>query len=275
MNARMNRGLREQANQPEEQAGRKAEMTLLDLCEPLFDYLCQLNRWAAWGAVPPYKEVRENIVELFDSIKRVADGNKSLIRSYSEVELPLVFSVDHIISEGNYGEVTTNWRENRLAFNWRAEKHRTGDSNFFTRLDDMLNDQSQSAIEKLKVMRVCMGLGMAGVFKRDPEQARRKMKEVIERLGAERTLTNDHITPDAYHCLPLDPRTDGVRVLVGMLIVTVLIVVFTLVFNVAMYWQATEDLDRALHKIEDTKVSLRVGPDVSPSFRSGVRWGPT
>ena len=44
-------------------------MTLLELCEPLFQYVCRLNRSARKGATPDEETVRADLQKILADIK--------------------------------------------------------------------------------------------------------------------------------------------------------------------------------------------------------------
>ena len=53
-------------------------MTLLDLCEPLFQYICTLSREARGGGRRGFNDVRADVKRLLDELKQKAGSNVQL-----------------------------------------------------------------------------------------------------------------------------------------------------------------------------------------------------
>ncbi|MEI9893452.1 MAG: DotU family type IV/VI secretion system protein [Chthoniobacter sp.] len=101
-------------------------MTLLDLYEPLFQYICVVNRIAHKGGPETleYGTLRANILALLSSIKQRADQEPLVALQAGKLELPVLFFVDSMIAESKLPGAS-QWHQNRLAFeknNWRATK---------------------------------------------------------------------------------------------------------------------------------------------------------
>ena len=120
-------------------------MTLLQVTEPLFQYVCRLNRLGrrnpgqkhtgdtsfisasreaaqtAAPVVPPrsgnldYAVVRSEIKGIFEDMAAKAMSEGRLSQQYRRVELPLIFFVDSMICEGSL-PFAAEWNQNRLAF---------------------------------------------------------------------------------------------------------------------------------------------------------------
>ncbi|MGB7838830.1 MAG: hypothetical protein WBL40_12040 [Terrimicrobiaceae bacterium] len=78
-------------------------MTLFDLYEPLFQYICMLNRIARKGSKEAieYGSLRTEIVSLLDSINKRAQADPLLALQAKKLEMPVTFFVDSMISESN------------------------------------------------------------------------------------------------------------------------------------------------------------------------------
>src|ERR1039458_2229742 len=103
-------------------------MTLLELCEPLFLKICELNRMARLGQSQEYLEVRGEIKELLDDIQRKAGAEVKLAAHAEELKMPLTFFVDSMIACSKL-KLKDEWQQNRLA----KERYNVlnGDSEFF------------------------------------------------------------------------------------------------------------------------------------------------
>jgi len=158
-------------------------MTLLQLTEPLFQYICRLNRIARRGAAPKpggetttfgdtafitrpppgapagpqaaaasarvmnldYSVARSEIKALFEDMMSKATSDSRLSQQARKMELPLIFFVDSMISESNL-PFAGQWNQNRLAYD---RQELAGDEKFFDLLDETLKDSSEDAVERL------------------------------------------------------------------------------------------------------------------------------
>ncbi len=195
--------------------------TLLDLAEPLFQYICRLNRSARKGGNYEIAQVQSEI-KAFLAEARSKSVGANLADQWEKTELILMFFCDFMIKESSL-PWAREWKE--LAF----ERHEmAGDEKFFDLLEETLKDKSPSANERLAVFYACMGLGFSGWYTGQPEYLRRKMKEIAARLHAAGMFTEpDRICPDAYEKVdsrdliePPGTKLIGIAIaLVGLMIV--------------------------------------------------------
>jgi type IV/VI secretion system ImpK/VasF family protein len=166
--------------------------TLLDLSEPLFQYICRLNRSARKGGNYELSQVQSEIRGFLAEAKGKAVG-ANLAQQWNQTELLLMFFADFMIKESAL-PWAREWKE--LAF----ERHEmAGDEKFFDLLEETLKDQSPAANDRLAVFYVCMGLGFSGWYTGQPEYLRRKMKEIASRLQSSGQFAeSQRICPDTY-----------------------------------------------------------------------------
>src|SRR5262245_30537261 len=120
-------------------------MTLLQLTEPLFQYMCRLNRLARRSTAPAkssgdtsfvslsreaaktaapvvatrgasldYTVARSEIKALLEDMVAKAATDMRLSQQMRKVELPLIFFVDSMISESTL-PFAAEWNQNRMA----------------------------------------------------------------------------------------------------------------------------------------------------------------
>ena len=141
-------------------------MSLLENCEPLFLYICVLNRIAKLkerGRGYEYDVVRSTIERMLAEMQPKAAADFQLQEQVRKIELPLIFFVDSFVSESELS-FASQWNSERLAF--KRNEH-AGDEKFFKLLDETiqeatLKDKSAEAAERLAVFYVCLGLGFRG-----------------------------------------------------------------------------------------------------------------
>jgi len=228
-------------------------MTLLELSEPLFQYICRVNRSARKGGNYDMGQVQSEIKGMLAEAKGKSLG-ANLSENWDKIELPLIFFCDFMIKASALpwaGE----WKE--LAF----ERHEmAGDEKFFDLLEETIKDRSPAANDRLAVFYTCVGLGFTGWYTSQPEYLRRKMKEIAARLQAAGGGLGDvrRICPDAYE------KVDS-RDLVeppGLKLVGIGIILFGLTFvlffaYVFLYRDSAKALADSLKAVESnaTKIS--------------------
>ncbi len=219
-------------------------MSLLDLAEPLFQYVCRLNRSARKGGNYELSQVQSEIKGYLAEGRSKALGS-NLADQWEKIELPLMFFCDFMIKESPLSWAR-DWKE--LAF----ERHEmAGDEKFFDLLEETLKDRSPSANERLAVFYTCMGLGFTGWYTGQPEYLRRKMKEIAARLQAAGQFSEtQRICPDTYE--KVDTRDliqpPGTKLIgIGIVLLGLVIVLFATYGY--MYYSSSITLKDALKKV--------------------------
>jgi type IV/VI secretion system ImpK/VasF family protein len=224
-------------------------MTLLELTEPLFQYICMLNRIARnpGGENVSLEALRPIIVGMLDNMKEQAEPDARLATQYKKMEMPLIFFVDSMLAESKLS-LASQWHKNRMAY---ERNELAGDEKFFDFLDETLAEKGSEADERLEVYYACLGLGFQGWYAGQPEYLRKKMAEVSQRIG--RVLDSDqraHICPEAY--TSIDGRNlierPGMKVLtIGVAFAGLCLIVLGI--NFFLFKTASQGLANALREI--------------------------
>jgi len=245
-------------------------MTLLEATEPLFQYVCRLNRLArrlaagskgdtvmfkkgasAASASPPtldYAVVRSEVKALFEDMLDKGRSDRQLAPQLKQLELPLLFFIDSMISESAL-PFAAKWNEDRLAY---ARKELAGDQKFFDLLEGTLKDPSDEASERLAVYFTCLGLGFTGFYFNQPEYLRKTMLTIAPRIR--RMMDADQtakVCPEAYEHVDTRDLVEppGAR----LIFVGIVFACFALAVVISyawMYHSAAQDLRSSLVGIE-------------------------
>ena len=170
-------------------------MNLLEYTEPLFQYVCILNRAGRKGGNLDYNTVRSKIKVMFEDLRSRATTDPRLNPLYKKVEQPLIFFVDSMICDSKL-PFAAKWNQERLAYSFNEL---AGDEKFFDLFDETLKEQGDDATERLSVYYTCIGLGFTGWYSGQPEYLRKKMLEVAPRIR--HMLESDttvRVCPEAY-----------------------------------------------------------------------------
>jgi type VI protein secretion system component VasF len=217
---------------------------LLDLCEPVFQAVCRYNRTARNGSAIEYSVLRAEVTDLLEKNADKARADIALAEQYRQVELPLMFFIDSMISEGSLS-CAQEWNSHRLAF---ERNELAGDEKFFDLLEATIQDTKPGADERLAVFYTCIGMGFTGWYSGQPEFLRKKMLELAPRIKSFVDLDETaFITPDTYKYtntanLPLPMAAS----LVPLLIVLIGLFILVVAANIVSFHQASSELVGAL-----------------------------
>jgi type VI secretion system protein ImpK len=250
-------------------------MTLLELIEPLFQYVCRLNRVARKSGVTPtgdttflskggamprgvsldYGVVRNEIKAIFEDLRQKAAKDFRLSSQFNKVELPLLFFIDALISESSL-RFAAQWNQNRLAY---ERNELAGDEKFFDLLEEDLKDQSEEASERLAVYYVCIGLGFSGIYFRQPELLRKTMFTIAPRI--KRWLEADEVAkicPDAYEGVDTRDLTEPPSRKVLVISMVFVCLIFACIASyVWLYHRSASDLTSSFDTINQHELSSR------------------
>src|SRR6185503_6441859 len=104
-------------------------MTLLELCDPLFKYVCFVNRSERKGAAIDPAQVDSDLETILGEIKAKAAGQANLADQFEKVEMDLIFFVDNVIAT-----VPTVLGENYQRLAYKRDRV-TGDTDFCVDMD--------------------------------------------------------------------------------------------------------------------------------------------
>jgi len=223
-------------------------MTLLELCEPLFLYVCRLNRSSRKGGTHEFNRVRGEVDAIFDQMKARAATEPRLVGQYPKVERVLIFFVDSLISENKLLPFARDWHRNRKAF---ALDELAGDDRFWELLDETLQENTPEATERLAVVYTCIGLGFTGFYAGQPEYLRTKMMQIAARIQhAVDTDIDTRICPDAYENLNTSDLVEPPAVkLVGIAVALVGLIIVLFVSNIFLFRWTSDELVAALRDV--------------------------
>ncbi|MCA8981725.1 MAG: DotU family type IV/VI secretion system protein [Planctomycetes bacterium] len=237
------------------------QMTLADLCEPLFQYVCRLNRSSRKHAVVAENQVRSDLRGLVTEMRSKAGAAPGLLPQFEKVELVLFFFADSMIKQSELPFAAT-WEN--LAY---ERNELAGDEKFFELLDDTLSDPSESASERLEIFYLCLGLGFTGWFDGQPEYLRRKMMDIAPRIRGKMVADEmSRICSDAYENVNTanliePPGTNLVGL--GIALIAMLAVVFVAI--IVVYVSATSEYSAAVNALAKQDQNADAAPAVEES----------
>ncbi len=220
-------------------------MSLLVVCEPVFQYVCRLNRSARKGGQIDPVSVRNSILTILEDADKTASTDPDLLAQFEKVKMPLLFFIDYMIKESTLPFADT-WEEIAREYGEHA-----GDEKFYDLLDETLEENNPAANERLSVYYTCLGLGFTGFYTGQPEYLRRKMTEISGRirqmLDIDETIT---LCPEALvHVDTSDLIEPPAKKLVGIGILMVGMIIVVFIVNITLFLQSKSELEEKLDTI--------------------------
>jgi len=175
-----------------------SSLDLVDLCEPLFQYICMINRIARnpGGEGVELAPLQGLIKEILQDMEQNPNASDRLKAQFLKVRVPLIFFVDSMMSESKLG-IAPQWHKNRLAYEFNEL---AGDEKFFDFLDETLAEQGPEPDERLAIFYTCLGLGFQGWYAGQAEYLRKKMMDLGKRIPS-RFIDTQHtarVCPESY-----------------------------------------------------------------------------
>ena len=237
-------------------------MTLLELSEPLFQYICRMSRSARKGVRVEPSTVRSEVKAILGDMRSRAMADRALVSQFEKIELVYLFFVVFMVRDC-LGSAAKTWQE--LA---AERKELAGDERCFDMLDETLKEPGEAAAERLVIYYVCIGLGFTGWYTGQPEFLRKKMLEISSRIR--HVMDADQVAricPEAYENVNTSNLVEppGRRLVgVGIVVVGLLLVVFAA--NVSLYLHSKRQMTTALDEIVET---VRGTPAAKPAEGGG------
>jgi type VI protein secretion system component VasF len=233
-------------------------MTLLEVYEPLFEYLCRLNRANRKGTHHEHAAVRGELTGLMEQMAAKALGDSRLSMQFKTLEKPVLFFIDSMIAEGGF-PFSREWNQNRFAF---AFHELAGDEKFFNVLDETVEDQTEAATERLSVFYTMLGLGFTGWYEGQPEYLRKKMLEIAARIRNHlHTDVSAKLCPEAYQSVDtrdlIEPPSRGIGIIV---IAFVVVCITTLACNYYLFHKTTASLSQYLKEVLQHEADFKSQP---------------
>ncbi len=180
-------------------------MTAYQLYEPIFLYMCQLNRLARNGAHLGYDNVRGAIVDLIKQINAYAEQDPYLREQVRNLDNPIRYFIDYLIMEPKSQlAFAEQWSRNKLGADTEGL---AGDEAFFDyyldpALEEARTSPSEALADRLVVFYTCIGLGFEGRYFNKPDELRHyasSLRDKVQHL----IPPNDepYLTPQAYQGL--------------------------------------------------------------------------
>lgn len=223
-------------------------MTLIELCEPLFQSICRFNRAGRKGASIDFATIRSEVLGLFEEMKTRAGADFKLSEQYKKVDMPLRFFVDSMIAASKL-PCAKQWHKQRLGL---EHDELAGEDKFYILLEETQRDTGDDASERLAIFYICIGLGgLLGSYDATPENLRKIMQDIALRIRP--YIEGDasaRICPEAYEHTDTRDLIEPPAGRVWLMVVIFAICALTaLIANWRLSQNAKGDLESALDRI--------------------------
>ena len=219
-------------------------MTPLDLCEPLFLFVCKLNRSKRKGG-PSFDpaQLRAEVDKILRGMIQRSTTERDLPKQFNLLKPALLAFVDGMAAQALPGK----WQN-------MAAAEQSGDDFFFKQLDQTLADSTPAARQRLAVFYACLGLGFGEWKVDDARWLADKINQVAGHIQEFTDLDEKRkLCAAAYENIdtrvleaPLGQRLTSLGVLMAGLLVIAFLA------NAMVYNQKTRDLNDMMKAVVDT-----------------------
>ncbi len=166
---------------------------IAEISQPLFQYVCLLNRSARYGRTYDLKQVQSEVNALFAEMAAKAKSDEALRLRYRRIEPVLLFFVDEMILKSDLS-FARDWKEMAVERGFPD-----GDEKFFDMMDAALADSGPGVVDELGIYYTCLGLGFSGWYAGQADHLRKRMLELSARIrGMSEADQAARIVPEAY-----------------------------------------------------------------------------
>jgi type VI secretion system protein ImpK len=218
-------------------------MTPLELCEPLFLFVCKINRSKRKGG-PAFEaaQLRAEVDRILRTMVQQSTTERDLPKQFNQLKPMLLAFVDGMAAQALPGKWTN-----------MSGPGQSGEEYFFKQLDEAMADSSPAAQQRLMVFYTCLGLGY-GEWRNGPDEARQLNDKINQVAG----LLQDFMDLDERRklCTSAYEHTDT-RLLepplaqrltsLGIVLVGLLVIAF--VANAMLYRQKTRGLNEMMNSV--------------------------
>jgi type VI protein secretion system component VasF len=231
---------------------RASSTRLPALCQPLFQYVCRLNRSARQHRAASPVQVRTDIKSILaEARSRAASGGSvpggpAMSEQWKRVEPVLLFFVDFMIRSSTL-PYAMKWDDLAREFNGEM----AGDEKFFDLLDVALADRSEAGADRVQVFYTCLGLGFTGFNTGQPEMLRRLMLDCSTHIRNNIDADGSgKICPDAYENVnTADLIESPGKSVIGVVIALAGMVIVLFVANWLWFHNSVEKLHKEVHDL--------------------------
>ena len=228
-------------------------MNLSDICEPLFQHVCRLNRMGRKGGRADAATVRAELKGILQDVRAKAEATPGMISPYEGIEAILIYFADSMILSGDL-KFAGGWKpisHDPAVIGLKVEPELGFEERFWDMLEEALRDPTDNATQKLSVYYTCIGLGFTGLYTGQPEYVKRKMLEIAARLrGNIDADFASKICQNAYeHTDERELQMRRGRRLVGLVLVLVAMMVSLLIGYVWAFRESSKTLTSALNTL--------------------------
>ena len=224
---------------------------LIDICEPLFAYICRQNRALRQGSpVPGAQQMRAEVDTLFKRMAAAA-SNAGLDKSYDRIRLALIAFVDFMISNSTMPSAP-EWH--RIAHELSPPEFALEEKFFHPLLDETLASTDPEAIDQLEVFFTCLGLGFTGYYHDDPAKIQEYLGKLSVRLRDRLEGDDAKYCPDAYRhtderVLEAPTRERMMMFSVGVAVLLGAVFVISGIVYVSQTKQVDNSIKKVLHNV--------------------------
>lgn len=181
---------------------------LIELVDPIFQFICRMHRVDREGRDLVCSNVRSECEKVVGGIEKNARNNTVLQRQYQKLKDPILWYVDYWFgSSGEFRSVRSEWNRDRMGeYPDDGDVVLSGDEAFFDELDKALKEDSsnEEVNEQLAFFYTAIGLGFQGPYFKSIPEHEDTLRSYMDRLYPRvqkyvDSSVNSKVTPECYN----------------------------------------------------------------------------
>jgi type VI protein secretion system component VasF len=233
------------------------------ICNPILTCICNYWQYVHVGNHPAKEKFQGDIEFLLENAKEKAAKIPALSREYLKIEHSLVFFIDYMVKEGEF-PFSRDWQVLARKYN-----ELSGDEKFFNLLTDALNDGE--AGDSVSLYYIMLGLGFEGIYHNDHGYIEETMKQCAEKFPEALDIQTEPLVQISREKKTLVPDHRRLAVIVrDALLVSVVFFLFSLVFNLVSFGQASAGYRDVLSRVVKSAIPGAINTPAAAS--TGTRY---
>ena len=213
-------------------------MNLNEAVDPIFLYVCKLNRIANSGGEMSFNAVRSDVITLLNEARAKASRNKALSDKFASISRPLLMFIDFMSVDSGIN-FALEWNENPLLNEFNA----SGGTDFRECAKSALKHETDEDI--LRFYFTCIGLGCG-----DKDNELLELSHALKNKAKIYAAKDGRITQAAYDNVDASNFVKPVKAKLWMICSVFIIFMVSVVASLAfMYRESSAGIVNAVEKI--------------------------
>ena len=222
-------------------------ITLQEVTEPIFLYVCKINRVANSGGELSYLSARNEICELIESSAVKASRDQITRDCFQRIKIPLLLFIDYMIVDSGVN-FAMQWHQCSLFDEFAAIN---SSDDFCSYIEEDLAQNYEGVEEVLLFYFLCVGLGYGGGFESGTSQISQVMAKLLPKIRNHINAGSaGRITQSAYENINtlnfIKPVGGKISLILAVFVIFMISVAISVIF---MYKESSQGMVKSVSRI--------------------------